>query len=248
MQDVLHKYCCYIAGIFPATTPNQWLVQGHDIQQWKCLPYIVKNWYQTVNICSSVLPTKCWPLLDMIRACSWRWPDVVNRISALFSKFAINLFLSTGATHLPCYITLNDWTHVVSEFCFNHISVIPSTSSCGTLRFSGNRIHYYPRYQSLNFWINIVTFSHVGLTGFGNHTSLTVPVSTGSAQKMIWNLTVNTISNQYNKTNACILFFWYAWNVWQSSKNVSNLVIILFYYWFVSQRLFYSVFVMTLLT
>ena len=34
-----------------------------------------KLWRQTVN--SSLLPAKCWPLLHVIRACSWTLPDVV---------------------------------------------------------------------------------------------------------------------------------------------------------------------------
>jgi len=49
-----------------------------------------KLWRQTGN--SSLLPAKCWPLLHMIRACSWRWPDVVAGVSAHFSKFAFVLF------------------------------------------------------------------------------------------------------------------------------------------------------------
>ena len=49
-----------------------------------------KLWRQTGN--SSLLPTKCWPLLHVIRACSWRWPDVVAGISARFSKFTFVLF------------------------------------------------------------------------------------------------------------------------------------------------------------
>ena len=61
-----------------------------------------KLWRQTGN--SSLLPAKCWPLLHVIRACSWRWPDVVARISPRFSKFAFVLF---------CFITnhlINDWS------------------------------------------------------------------------------------------------------------------------------------------
>ena len=57
----------------------------------------------TSNGKSSPLPVKCWPLLHVIRGCSWWWSDVVAGISARFSKFA---FVSC------CYITksFNDWS------------------------------------------------------------------------------------------------------------------------------------------
>ena len=68
-----------------------------------------KLWRQTRN--SSLLPAKCWPLLPVIRACSWRWPDVVARVSARFSKFPFVLF---------CYITNQLLTSPLgnSGFCF----------------------------------------------------------------------------------------------------------------------------------
>ena len=79
-----------------------------------------KLWRQTGN--SSLLPAKCWPLLHVIRACSWRWPDSVAGIPARFSKFAFVLF---------CYITNHLTTGPLgnSEFCFPRISMFPSTSS-----------------------------------------------------------------------------------------------------------------------
>ena len=61
-----------------------------------------KLWRQTGN--SSLLPAKCWPLLHVIRACSWRWPDVVAGISARFSKFAFFCFV------LLYNKSLNDWS------------------------------------------------------------------------------------------------------------------------------------------
>ena len=104
-----------------------------------------KLWRQTGN--SSLLPAKCWPLLHMIRACSWRWPDVVARISPRFSKFAFVLF---------CFITNHLMTGPLgnSEFCLPRISMFPSTSSRETLtlRFSGNKIHCSPRDQSLSVY------------------------------------------------------------------------------------------------
>ena len=102
-----------------------------------------KLWRQTGN--SSLLPAKCWPLLHVIRACSWRWPDFVAGIPARFSKFAFVLF---------CYITNHLMTGPLgnSEFCFPRISMFPSTSSRETLRFSGNKIHCSPRDQSLSVY------------------------------------------------------------------------------------------------
>ena len=50
---------------------------------------LLKLWRQTEN--SSLFSAKCSPLLHVIRACSWRWPDVVAGISARFSKFAFVL-------------------------------------------------------------------------------------------------------------------------------------------------------------
>ena len=102
-----------------------------------------KLWRQTGN--SSLLPAKCWPLLHVIRACSWRWPDFVAGIPARFSKFAFVLF---------CYITNLLMTGPLenSEFCFPRISMCPSTSSRETLRFSGNKIHCSSRDQSLSVY------------------------------------------------------------------------------------------------
>ena len=79
-----------------------------------------KLWRQTGN--SSLLPAKCWPLLHVIRACSWRWPDFVAGIPARFSKFAFVLF---------CYITNHLMTGPLgnSEFCFPRISMFPETKS-----------------------------------------------------------------------------------------------------------------------
>ena len=75
------------------------------------------------------------------RCCTW--PDVVTGISARFSKFAVVLF---------CYITNHLMTGPLgnSEFCFPRISMFPETKSRETLRFSGNKIHCFPRDQSLS--------------------------------------------------------------------------------------------------
>ena len=62
-----------------------------------------------------------------------RWHDVAG-ILACFPKFAFVLF---------CYITNHLMTGPLGniEFCFPRISMFPSTSSRGTLRFEGNKIH-----------------------------------------------------------------------------------------------------------
>ena len=84
---------------------------------------IAKLWRQTEN--SSLLPAKCWPLLHVIRARSWRWPDAVAGISARFSKFSFALCF---------YIT-------------NHLMTGPLGNS--ELRFSGSKMHCPHRDQSL---------------------------------------------------------------------------------------------------
>ena len=69
---------------------------------------------------SSLLPVKCWPLLHVIRACCWRWPDIVARISAHSSKLAFvfifyieNWYLGEQWILLP--LSLNVSLDFVSE-------------------------------------------------------------------------------------------------------------------------------------
>ena len=95
----------------------------------------------------SLFPAKCWPLLHVIRACSWRWPNVVTRKSTHFSKFAfvfIKLFLLYNKS-------LNDWSLGQQWILF------PSTLSWETLRFLGNKIHCSPQDQSLSVYYNIAS-------------------------------------------------------------------------------------------
>ena len=68
-----------------------------------------------------------------------RWPDVVARISACFSKVASVLF---------CYITNHLMTgrEVNSEFCFPRISMFPLTKSL-SVKCSQ---HFKVVYQSIN--------------------------------------------------------------------------------------------------
>ena len=85
-----------------------------------------KLWRQTGN--SSLLPAKCWLLLHVIRASSWRWPDVVAGILVRLPKFAFVLF---------CYKTNHLMTSTLgnSEFCFPRISMFPERKARETLRF-----------------------------------------------------------------------------------------------------------------
>ena len=88
---VRSNFDCYFAGVFPATARP---FIGYFMVTWhltmKLFPAksheratLRKLWRQTGN--SSLLPTKCWPLLH-----------VITGISARFSNFAFVLF---------CYIT-----------------------------------------------------------------------------------------------------------------------------------------------
>ena len=74
------------------SAPIHWLVHGHMTPNnetvYRQMPWagnLAKLWRQTGN--SLLLPAKCWLLLHVIRACSWRWPDVVAGISERFPKF-----------------------------------------------------------------------------------------------------------------------------------------------------------------
>ena len=84
-------------------------------------PTLRKIWRQTGN--SPPLPTKCWPLLHVTTACSWRWSIVVAGISA-------------RVTHLFWKKSLNAWSLGNSKFCFPRISMFPTTSCRETMRFS----------------------------------------------------------------------------------------------------------------
>jgi len=64
-----------------------------------------KLWRQTGNTALSA--TKFWPLLHVIRACSWRWHDIVAGISARFSKFAFVINLSKWSVWSFCFAITN---------------------------------------------------------------------------------------------------------------------------------------------
>ena len=73
-----------------------------------------------------------------------RSPDVSCRWNlSTFFKIYFVLF---------CYITKHLMTGPLgnSEFCFPRISMFPSNSSWKILRFSGNKMHCFPRDQSLS--------------------------------------------------------------------------------------------------
>ena len=107
-----------------------------------------KLWRPTKN--SSLLPAKCWQLLHVIRACSWRWPDVVAIISARFSI----LFLFR-------YVTKHLITDPMgnSEFFSLESQSFPRLPLGQRLRFCGNKISCFPRGRSLS--VNSYTYSNV---------------------------------------------------------------------------------------
>ena len=95
-----------------------------------------KPWRQMGN--SSLLPSKCWPLLHVIRACSWRWADIV----AFFHWF--DPFVLLYNNHAMIGPMRN------SKFCIPRISVFSSTLSRETWDFLGSKIHCSPLDQSLS--------------------------------------------------------------------------------------------------
>ena len=75
-----------------------------------------KLWRQTEN--SSLLSAKCWPLLHVIRACIWRWPNVAG-ISSRFSKFGFVLSIHQNCWFEPFVLPekkyLDDWSLAIGE-------------------------------------------------------------------------------------------------------------------------------------
>ena len=128
-----NKVLCYTAGWFMVT----WH-QTMKLFPAKCpeRATLRKLWRQTGN--SSLLPTKCWPLLHVIRACSWRWPDVAAWISERFSKFAFVLF---------CYITNYFMTGKRWILFPSNINIFLNFVS-GNIEHLGK--HCFSRDQSLN--------------------------------------------------------------------------------------------------
>ena len=124
--------------------PIHWLVHGHmtsNNETVSCQMPWAGNIAKTMTSNEKQFTVTRKMLTAVAR--DQRWPDVVARISARFSKFAFVLF---------CYITNHLMTGPLGngEFCFPRISMSPSTSSRETLRFSGNKIHCSPRDQSLS--------------------------------------------------------------------------------------------------
>ena len=88
---------------------------------------MTSNWKQfTAYIC--MLPAKCWPLLHVIRACSWRWPDA----QPFFHCFSFVVLYSKSKKMTG---PLGN-----SEFCFPRISMFPETNeilgSCSSRKVS----------------------------------------------------------------------------------------------------------------
>ena len=100
-----------------------------------------KLWHQRGN--RSLLPAKWWPLLHMIRACSWRWPDVVAQ--HIFENICFCFVVLT--LHITNHLMTGPLGN--SVFCFLRITMFLSTLSQETLRFTGNKIHWTPRDESL---------------------------------------------------------------------------------------------------
>ena len=117
-----------------------------------------KLWRQTGS--SLPLTAKCSPLLHVIRASSWRWPDVVAGVSARFFKENFFCFISfikkVYLIHSFCYIT-NRLVNCL--FGNSRISLFPSAFSREALGFLeakftvplGTNHHVYRHWWYLNF-------------------------------------------------------------------------------------------------
>lgn len=111
--------------------PIHRLVHGHmtaDKETVSCQMLWVGNIAKTMTSNGKQFTVTCEMLtaVAVIRACSWRWPDVDAGISAHFSKFAFVLF---------CCITNHLMTGPLgnSEFCFLKSQCFPQLQR--TLRF-----------------------------------------------------------------------------------------------------------------
>ena len=102
-----------------------------------------KLWRQMGN--SSLLPAKCWPLLHVIRACSWRWPDVVAGISARFSKLPFFFVLLYNKS-------LNDWSFGKQWILFPSNLNVSLDFVSGNIEILGKKICCSPQDQSLSVY------------------------------------------------------------------------------------------------
>lgn len=140
-MDYKWKWNGYIAGVFPATArASHWAVHGHMTTNetnaksgQHCENYDAKR--ETVHWMA-----KCWPLLHVIRACSWRWPDAVTGILARFFTcfdpfdqekmndiiFSWNhLYLSVSLDFVSINIEITGKHNSLLPWCF--ISIITQT-------------------------------------------------------------------------------------------------------------------------
>ena len=117
-----------------------------------------KLWRQTDS--SLLLTAKCSQLLHVIRARSWRWPDVVAGVSARF--FQENFFCFISFIKKVCLIHF--FCHIINRlvtclFGNSRISLFPSASSREALGFSetkftvplGTKHYVYRHWWYLNF-------------------------------------------------------------------------------------------------
>ena len=139
----------------------QWI---HTMNSWsynetaKCLAALRKLWAQMGN--SSLLPSKCWPLLQVIRTCSWRWLNVVAGMSARFSKFACVLFCyMTNHLESRCFPRLRLGKHWDSRK--NKTHCCHTSVKCITWRSTGTKKIGQPLYtHAISGASTIVIFNH----------------------------------------------------------------------------------------
>ena len=127
----------------------------------------------------------CWPLLHLMAG-----------ISVRFSNFAFVLF---------CYITNHLMTGPLwnSEFCVPRISMFPET------KFSGNKIHFSPRDQSLTVNYGLTVSVHLvkycywplPVIPLGNNKKV-IECTTLDYDRTSKNKNYSTI-NHYSITNSC---------------------------------------------
>jgi len=153
-----------------------------------------KLWRQTG--CSLPLPAKCSPLLHVIRAGSWRWPDVVAEISACFVKenfFCFISFIKKVCLFDPFLLL---YIKSLSDLSFWEQSnlMFPSASSREALGFSETKF-------TVPFGTNHYVYRHWWDLGFQFQLSLFRLSRNKTSTAIVWFLVTCTWSDDLMSPN-----------------------------------------------
>ena len=124
-KPILLIFCCRFSRL---GAPIQWLVHG--------LANNMTSNRKQFTVTREKL-AKYWPLLHLIRACSWRWPDVVAGISARFDPFVLQNNKSSNLKNCETKFTVPLGTsHEVLIEIIDFFAILFETYHCGNFEFS----------------------------------------------------------------------------------------------------------------